>query len=221
MNLDLAYPDDEQYWRSVFANKISTPESWIEVSKTLIYSMQCMRGPLIDFWKSFLNLQVGESFPLNKRIHGVYLMLGAYAAENLLKAMLLKQHVELGNKNIIAIPKQIKSHRLLDLAAAADVELTTHGSELLARLSEYAIWAGRYPTPTKQQELMPREISTDRLATLTFWRSSDIRSIDEFISHLMQRLGVSSFLDPSFSGYSAEKEEWESYVAQEQVTPWQ
>ena len=220
MNLDLAYPDDEQYWKAIFTNKISTPESWIETSKTLIFSMHSMRGTLIEFWKSFLDLQVGECFPTNKRIHGVYLMLGAYAAENLIKAMLLKQHKELDSKEVAAIPKQLKSHRLLELAAVANIELTTHGHELLARLSEYSIWAGRYPTPTRQQDLLPREISSDRITTLTFWRSSDIRSIDELISHLMKRLNVNFILDPSCLGYGMTKEDWEGFVVQEGVMPW-
>ena len=96
-----------------------------------------------------------EKVPRNAPISDtapVSLMLGAYALESLLKSVLVSKHTKVKGRNFNS--RQIsefleKIHDLDKLAVQADIRLTKADRKILAALSQYAIWAGRYPVPVK------------------------------------------------------------------------
>ena len=218
MHLRLEYPEDDEYWLAIFRDGIVKPESWINVATDLVRSMLFLRRPAIEFFKAAIG--AGDRLPVEQRVHGVYLMLAAYAAENLLKALIIKKIEFKADINIDSIPKAIKLHNLVSLASSAGVPVTDAGAELLMRLAHYSVWAARYPAPTALDGIKPKEIPGSESNTLNFFRGSDIRSVDQLLNYCFAALGVPQAIDPVSCGYTEKFEDWESVVMQEGVTPW-
>lgn len=62
--------------------------------------------------------------------------------------------IELGLKAVaVAKSKDFpKTHKLIDLVRVSDIEITLDQESTLELLSEFIIWAGRYPVPKKADE---------------------------------------------------------------------
>ncbi len=221
MDLTLDYPEDDQYWLSIFQNKVMKPQSWVDVALTLVNSMKFLRAPAIAFFKSAMYTEVGSKLAVEQRVHGVYMMLAAYALENVLKAIIVGKNAADFGATVHAIPGAIKTHDLKALAKSADVKVTDAGTELLARLAHYAVWAARYPAPIGVAALKPQTIPGNATNTLSFLRGSDIRAIDEILVYCFNKLGAKHDFDIANSGYTQESEAWEGVVMHENITPWQ
>jgi hypothetical protein len=79
----------------------------------------------------------------------IALMLGGYAIETLLKMVVIADHCKtngliLDNVRADFVPK---THDLVRLAAKAKLRTTKSDRKLLATLSRFTVWAGRYPIP--------------------------------------------------------------------------
>ncbi len=76
-------------------------------------------------------------------VAGVVLMLGGLTIENLLKGLIAKQ----GQVPESQGRPKFSEHKLNNLARDANVGLSADESILLQRLTEFVLWAGRYPAP--------------------------------------------------------------------------
>lgn len=217
MILHLDLPSDDGYWDAKFSKSILDPNSWIATAKDLIFSLLCSRPQIIEFYKATIECKLGESVPVNKRLQGIYMLLGAYAAENLMKAIIIKSNFS-EISHIKQIPKEIKSHNLLSLAAKAHISLTDYGLDLLKRMSYFSIWAGRYPAPLSVGDIKPE--STSLSNSLNCFRGFDIRAIDEILFQCAKILRAEEILSIITIGNSDDIEEWERVVMQNSITPW-
>ncbi|USX21716.1 hypothetical protein NHH82_06020 [Oxalobacteraceae bacterium OTU3REALA1] len=87
--------------------------------------------------------------PAGPSITASVLMLGGFVVENLLKGLAAKK------KKIPIVKGRPKfvHHGLVALALDAEVDLSAEEEVLLQRLTEFIMWAGRYPAPQNVNSL--------------------------------------------------------------------
>ena len=81
-----------------------------------------------------------------------YMLLAAFAVENLAKAILIKRDPNLFP---LTVPGKggLKTHNLVELVDRIGGTWTGADRTLVRRLAQFAEWSGRYPTPTAPGEL--------------------------------------------------------------------
>ena len=82
----------------------------------------------------------------------IALMLMGFALEVLFKGILVARDPSLAGEG--RLNGSLKSHDLIALREAVGLDLPAHEAQLLERLSEAAIWMGRYPVPVRSQDLI-------------------------------------------------------------------
>lgn len=86
--------------------------------------------------------------------------LAAFAVENVLKGLMIARNQNLIQPRIDRpeelLDRKLKTHSLADLASFANVEPSADEEALLGRLTEFVLWAGRYPFPLRALETAPR-----------------------------------------------------------------
>lgn len=216
MAMFLDQPDDAEYWRRVYQIGLRV-ENWISAATDLENALATIKPGLIAFWKE----TPGEKeTPIAPRLHSVYLLLAGYILENLLKALILRNNGSELSLQTEALPKPLKNHDLVKLCKVANIGLTDEGRHLLMRITEYAIWAGRYPVPLRRQDLHLSELPDGRKSTLLLWQGTDIRAIDDLIRHLKHHLGIENKPVIDAGEKTVELELWERTVVYERVVPW-
>lgn len=218
MDLIVSFPDDHKYWESVFIRGLNKHDSWVQTANDLILAMNIIRIPLIEFWKSLI--ETPNNVKREYFVHGVYLMLSAYAIENLFKAIIVKTKNWPDENLTKSIPQELKTHDLIKLAELSGLNFTDRGKELLMRQSEYAIWAARYPAPIKRDFLLPQQLPTGIKNTLLYWQGSDVRDIDIIINILKNKIDPENNPIDETKFKKVELELWESIVLCERITPW-
>jgi hypothetical protein len=94
---------------------------------------------------------------MNLRLGGVFLMLAGFALENLAKALyVLTRRPKVDGE----LPRDLCGHDIKKVLSRAGVTLTPHEEALAAKLSEAAIWSGRYSAPTKAKDMKAIRLTT-------------------------------------------------------------
>lgn len=101
--------------------------------------------------------------PPPSSVASVAMLLGAFALENVLKGLLVCRDPSL----VQAVPTDpdrlisgvLQSHNLRELSERARVQLSAQEESLLARLTEFLLWAGRYPGPLRASHSAPRPLA--------------------------------------------------------------
>lgn len=220
MQMFFNYPEDDEYWNSLFDDAVLGPQSWIDVASELTKTLVYLRVPAIEFFKAASSSTVGQELPVEKSVHACYLMIAAYAIENLLKAIIATKAVAAGVVSSQSLLKELKTHHLPKLAAKAGVSLTDSGNELLARMTYFSVWAARYPAPLVATALKPQSLLGADSNTLGYFRGSDIRAIDDILNFCTEVLVVPSIVVNESCGYEGQLEDWEGIVMHSRVRPW-
>lgn len=89
-------------------------------------------------------------------------MLAGMAIENMLKGLILQGTARDARLELMS-KKKLITHDLVTLATRAGVELADFEQELLARLSRFIVWAGRYPVAltATDTENADRDLTSD------------------------------------------------------------
>lgn len=150
-----------------------TAESLLRAARALIPMMEADHRAMQDPAQREFEHPVDE----------VYMLLAGFAIENLAKAMLVERDpasVTSGGK----LNPAFKNHRLVDLVHATGVTLTEDESYLAERLESFVVWAGRYPTPGKVEEGLPRTHPGGGWGPLNHIVSTDFDSIEAVAAKL-------------------------------------
>lgn len=126
--------------------------------------------------------QVGDLTP--PTVAAPAMMLAGLTIENLLKGVCIGKEPPLSNDGDF----RLRTHKLLDLAARADLALGEDERGLLERLEVFIEWAGRYPIPLSYKDMLPRTLPTRGFAPLTYFRTSDIVLWRRLITRLCDEL---------------------------------
>ncbi|WP_343548012.1 hypothetical protein [Ralstonia sp.] len=218
IQLHFAYPENDDYWETIYSKGVLDPQSWVESALDLVRTLNYLRAPAIAF---FTAVARGHALPLEQKVQGSYMMIAAFAVENLLKAIIAKRTLPQDAAQTMGLPSELKTHDVVKLADMARVPLTDAGRDLLQRLTYFAVWAGRYPAPVRVRDLMPQAIAGLDPNTLNCFRGTDIRAIDEILDRCAKTLRVQSLVGAVDRGYSGELAVWEQVVMHQSVKPWE
>ena len=89
---------------------------------------------------------LGDADPSEPGLFSVALLVYGYAMENALKGLIVQRRATPSVRNEKGeLDKQIQGHDLEKLAVAAEITFEAEDQDLLRRLKECVLWAGRYP----------------------------------------------------------------------------
>jgi hypothetical protein len=149
---------------------------WENKADELLQAAKLLEPYVREFWNiTTIDFKEGKySDPLKTpRIppynpQSIYFMLVAYALENLIKVIILRQRQnELRGRLISKLPEMVKCHNLRHLFKEANIPVTVSEEDLLHRLYLQSTWKGRYPVPVEASALKNIETYSDGNSYLT------------------------------------------------------
>jgi hypothetical protein len=138
-----------------------SPKAWRNVALELKYAADAVaRQWHLDRDGAADRVTVGAVPP--PMLGQSYMLLAAFAVENLAKALLIQQDAELFP---LTDPEEggIKTHRIVQLLEKISGTWTGEERTLARRLTEFAVWGGRYPVPLAPTSLTGWKGYTDRV----------------------------------------------------------
>jgi hypothetical protein len=184
---------------SHFAKLACTPSLWFHLAHRLRTTANFILPQINALWEQIESTQnLDQNIEDSKLTDvtsylSVFMMLSAYAIENMMKGYLTKIYQnELlkltteGGK----IPKMLKTHQLIDLADRCHLQLEEHERTLLRRLTSHAVWEGRYPL-TESASSFFSVIGSDGIPqTDHMWSSTDADQIVHLTNHIAKALDI-------------------------------
>jgi hypothetical protein len=151
----------EDLHRMLYERTAAEPLVWLYTARSLRRAAESLL-PLVE------EELRGES--LNDPVIQVYMLLSGLALENLAKGICVARDSNVVKDDTFVGPRH---HRLLDLFALAKLAFSKQESELVERLEEFVIWAGRYPISVKLESMLPRTQPNGGAGPLTIVSSED------------------------------------------------
>ncbi|MCJ7508031.1 MAG: hypothetical protein MUO85_04780, partial [candidate division Zixibacteria bacterium] len=174
-----------------YSEQLADTGLWIRKADELISAANFLEAEVLKFW-SEIKIENNQpvSNPNRKCLQEAYLLLIAYALENLLKALLIHQNqATLKGFLHLRIPEYLWSHDLIELASKIRFNIDVFEEELLLRLSRYSIWAARYPVPTGPDGLANMEkLSDGKAHFIAYYSPKDIDTIHNIINRLRKEV---------------------------------
>jgi hypothetical protein len=136
------------------------PHAWLMEATQLKRAADLVRQELMKVFAAFPQGFTAHSRPPFEDISlfKSYMLLSGLALENLAKGILI------GRNSTVVTPETftLKGHNLLWLARQVAAPLSEHELDLLARLTAFVEWAGRYPIHLRAAEnVHPSFVRTD------------------------------------------------------------
>lgn len=210
------FPDDPVYWNNKHKNTLADVKSWVGTATDLIDAAMLIRPTVVESWKEI------DSKPATLeivRVHGVYLMLTAYAAENITKAIIIRNNKLESNSFEEGLPSDLRSHDLSTILGMAGIAITPAGEKLCARLSSYTYWAGRYPAPLKAKFFSPETVRQQQVIVPSI-EGCDLRVVERFLKSLYEQIEIPVPHSLASICHSTPPESWESRIVIENIAPW-
>jgi len=181
-----------------FADDVVNEDLWLFTAQQLLASAALLEPHIETKWSIHKNhMFKGGPEPIKDGLDAanfqmVYLMLAAYAIENILKSFIVTVHKQdIHDKALLTrkLPDILKNHNLVELGKHANSNTAMKEEELLRRLTLNAVWAGRYPMGTSAESLASTEkFSNGKHQYVVYWTSDDIVSVKTLINKLCLEL---------------------------------
>jgi hypothetical protein len=142
-----------------YLERLLNCKSWIDKAEELLAGAKALEPLVRSLWgtieadfKEGRYSEGGEApHQPPQNLQGVYFMLVAYALENLFKALIIREHRDDIQDQVLRtggkLPGIAKDHDLIRLAKAAHLIIDVGDEDVLTRLHWNSVWAGRYPLP--------------------------------------------------------------------------
>ena len=159
---------------------------WRSVALSLLFAADTLwkrvRRGLVEFDEIPRLADLSDAADVDLRLRGPFFLLAGLAVENLLKALIVKR-MQAENRpvtegNVLKLERG--RHNLLALSGRAQITLSSEEREVLARLSTFVRWAGRYPVPIRKTETTQSRIT----------RSDDFARIKLFLGRLQKEFNT-------------------------------
>ena len=161
------------YWLPMFERVAKEPIVWALQSSSLVKAARLLRPEIDASFASVRTRNANDSVHAGHDLAPVFMMLMAFAIENLLKGILVRRQPH--RVTTVQLTKwEGGGHNLVELAKAAKVTLTRNEIRLLLTLSIHGEWAGRYPCPLNHDERLPRPTDGGGFAPLDVIADSDL-----------------------------------------------
>jgi len=113
-------------------------------------------------------------------------MLMGFAFENIAKGIIItRNHAVVSGAKLQKWPTNRSGHGLVKLIKVVLSQISPEEENLLLRLEEYAVWAGRYPIPWSSRDYKAAE--EGRRFTLG---SPDVKLVEDMFSRLEKLVGT-------------------------------
>lgn len=168
---------------------------WIRKAKDLLTTADLIEPEVVRLWDSVdKGLDNMEHEIIADYYQGTYFMLRAFAVENILKAVIIRNKSSEYRRKFresLKFPKDLKSHNLVKLAKKAGFDFNAEQEDLLRRLARSATWYGRYPIPLDYRHSAGAEMFEDgNEYSVSWFGSNDVERINAFIEQLKHRFGI-------------------------------
>jgi hypothetical protein len=136
----------------LFIQQTLTPRLWLNSAASLAEAAERLTGDIARFWEA-----TGKDGPVPLSVltgigfQKIFMMLYGFSIENLCKAYVVTQLDETERRQIEQgqLPKRIGNHSIVNLVTIEiRMEIDINERELLKRLEQAVLWAGRYPVST-------------------------------------------------------------------------
>ena len=154
---------------------------WLSIARSLKYSAEVLRDRLIESMKIPAMFRQTETEGL---LMSSMLLLGL-AIENLVKGVYVAKNPEVVDERKIDSSgwKTDGGHGIADFVKAF-ISVDQEEEELLVRLQEYIIWAGRYPIPNKSTRFYNSRYPVNK----RYLNTRDFRIVDGLFDKLTEVL---------------------------------
>lgn len=214
------FPTDPKFWQNWFTQDVNRPTSWILSARDLLEHLGSMADELRAAWiESHRNMASRPSAP-PRGLHRVYLFLSALAIENLLKAAIVSKAKWPDSQIAQKIPEELNSHVLIELATAGGFAPTDNDVELLERITEFGIWIGRYPAPTKLHHTKPKKLRSGIVNLAGYMHGSDIREVEDLVNRLIKELKGVQGIEHLAPFPARAQEDFEGVSISPKIRPW-
>ena len=173
--------DADDFWEWSFEQSGKNPLAWQASAKDLLEAAEAVKAKVI-----------GHGDGLMHSLVAVQAMLLGLALECLLKGVWIKKHqpwtgsdgLTKGGK-YVGIPGA-HDHRLEQLAAVASVKLSADEQQVLKRLSNFVLFAGRYPIGKWPDEMRPKATSGGKKVSPKYISPEEIAVAEKLATRLMR-----------------------------------
>jgi hypothetical protein len=185
--------------RRNYVHAMSSSTHWFKLADDLLQSAKLLKPRAAAAWRSWQAHSRDKSVsPKLDHYTATYLMLTAYAVENILKGTLvaregaaLRADPKFLQRGLL--PDVLKGHNLLDLALRLNLQLDRRAQEALLRLERSAVWAGRYPVPLNYRDTNNRKMHGGTPFHVGYLSASDLTYLAELVIDLRRHLEVGTF----------------------------
>jgi len=150
-------PEWELVIKRNYAAACFSPNNWLYLADDLIECATILESRVEEtFMRARARARGVSATLISQGPSAAHFMLIAYAVENLLKAAQVRARgfrYEEEFKDDGQMPKELKTHDLVNLAKMVGLKVDLQSEDLLRRLEQCAVWRGRYPVPTAYPEL--------------------------------------------------------------------
>jgi hypothetical protein len=171
-------------FRKIYESTASNPMQWLSNARSLQFAADLLKPSFEKELNSTHLPAKKNNFEIT--VGQIYLMIIGFATENYLKGIYVTQ-----NPEIIENDKLIKlnSHTLLKLFQELNLKISKKEIDLIERLEEFILWAGRYPIPAKFQRLIPKpHRESTKLDFIVYSLSTDIKVATKLLKRLDKML---------------------------------
>lgn len=211
------FPTDPQFWQDWFTQNVNRSASWIISARDLLEHLGSIADTLRAAW---IESHGNMARPPPRGLHRVYLFFSALAIENLLKAVIVNKAQWPDSQIAQKIPDELNSHILLDLVTASGFVPTDNDVELLERITEFGIWIGRYPAPTKLHHTKPKKLRSGIVNLAGHMHGSDIRDVEDLVNRLIEELRGVQGVECLMPFPARTQEEFEGIYISPNIRPW-
>lgn len=193
--------DSKQFYLNIqYEEQVLDWQLWIKQADELLAASKKLEPSMKKYWltvtKYFDPVKGTYSpppgFKPKQLLQGTYFMLIAYAIENLLKAILIKQSIEKYKREIMRshkLPEDLKEHDLMVLVNKAKFTINQTETNLLSRLYRNSIWQGRYPVPVNAGQLDSIVLHSGKAHFTAFLAPNDIPNLKILIRRISKYIG--------------------------------
>ncbi len=182
--------NEDGIWVKRYTEIAKDPYTWLGKATGLIYAAN----------KVLIKEKEGPLKGLYQNV-GIYMMLSSFAIENILKCIIIQKTSTVVNNG--KLDESVLGHDLLKLFKNANINYTSSEENLLNRLSNFAIQAGRYPIPKNWVSYKDSLSGKGTGKHQSIFMSSDLDTIVDIISKLqeeLKRMGIDyDIYDMSYS----------------------
>lgn len=139
-------------FRMTYKSAASDPRQWLSYARSLKYTSELLKPIFIEEHKTPRPRGQKNYFPIS--VSQIYLMIVGFAVENFIKGIYV-----ILNPDIITDDRLVKlnRHDILQLLRELKFTISKEEIDLVERLEEFVLWAGRYPIPAKFERLIPKK----------------------------------------------------------------